>query len=158
MATTTDDISIRSVHDGWGDLPLNKRWKWGWVAVDPVDACVVAVATAHGIGGQPDIAVVRSVYTTRPGRSLGRRLLAAGRDELAAADSPITLYRSGTATPAGDAACKAVGLPLLPAKARELNCKGIPYIPYDVEHAMDVGKLHLAQAARFLGLQAAQEA
>ncbi|MFE7742608.1 hypothetical protein [Nocardia sp. NPDC057455] len=156
MTTNADPISICSVHDGWGDLPPRKRWKWGWVAVDLVDARVVAIATAHEIGGESDIAVVRSVYTTRPGDRLGRRLLAAGRDELAAADPPIILYRSGMATPADDAACRAVELPLLPPKARELESRGIPYIPYSVEDATEVGKLHLAQAARFLGLQAAQ--
>ncbi|MGW4125883.1 hypothetical protein [Nocardia sp. NPDC004711] len=127
-------------------------WHWGWCAVDTSDSSAVGIVTAHQVTTPvPEVripyAVVNIVYA-RKHSGLGVNLLVHARDELARWDAgPVTLYRSGTSTPKGQAACDAAELALDPQRQHLLDVGKLELLPYKEEHAIYWGRRHLETAA-----------
>ncbi|MGV9823369.1 GNAT family N-acetyltransferase [Nocardia xishanensis] len=133
-------------------------WFWAWAAVDE-HGQAVGVVTAHSDWrnsenpNAPD-ATLDIVYVAPPrrGEAIGLVLLRAARRELAG--EAVTLYRTGTATPAGDAVCQEAGLPLYRTNARRViqDPKAADHT-FTPDQADEIGRRRLDEVAQLLGIE-----
>ncbi|MBP2190523.1 hypothetical protein [Nocardia goodfellowii] len=145
-----DDLDIQPV-DPPADQPV--KWDWGWVVIDRRDSKAIGVLTTERIHPvTPDsrrpFAVVRIIHARRG--PVGDWLLAHARQDLGRLSPPVTLYRSGIATPGGERVCGV--LELDPRQVREIQ-KGVPLPDYPTDIADQKAREHLEAAAKSAGVE-----
>lgn len=158
---------ISAVHQ-YGKPDQIGTWHWGWLAIDATDGMGVAVATARLVREDPDLqrddpvpaGVVQIVYRARPYGGVGVALLCRGRDDLAAMDPGLRLYRSGVATDDGERACKRAELQLDPRMQYKIDfarSRNMDAPDQTLKHgkAHELGRYYLEAASKRLGVSPA---